>query len=81
MIRKAGIALLAMALTACGAPSGPERVVEPRNGTASAQRGSALLRQVGQQRVAPPLLVDALADMAVEVAIRTFRDAERPMDV
>jgi len=44
MIRKAVIAALAVALTACGAPSGAERVVEPRNGTAPAQRGGALLR-------------------------------------
>ena len=39
------------------------------------------MREVGEQRVAPQLLVDRLADMAVEVAIGAFADAERPMDV
>ena len=34
-----------------------------------------------QQRVAPRVLVDGRAGVAVEVAIRTFGDAERPMDV
>ena len=40
-----------------------------------------LMREVGEQRVAPCVLVDARADMAVEVAIGAFGDAERPVDV
>jgi hypothetical protein len=39
------------------------------------------MSEVGQQRRAPFVLVDRLADMAVEVAIRAFADAERPVDV
>jgi hypothetical protein len=37
--------------------------------------------ELGLERAAPAALVDALAHMAVEVAIGTFRTAERPMDV
>ena len=40
-----------------------------------------LMREVGEQRVAPGVLIDARADMAVEVAIGAFADAERPVDV
>src|SRR5207237_9779123 len=40
-----------------------------------------LVREVGKQGVAPCLLVDACANVAVEVAIRAFADAERPVDV
>ncbi len=40
-----------------------------------------LIGQVGEQRVLPRRLVHACADMAVEVAIGAFRDAERPMDI
>jgi len=93
MIRKAAIALLAMALTACGAPSGPERVVEPRNGTAPAQRGGALLRQVVLARhndtrravgVAPLAWDDGLAAHAMDYArelarTRRFQHAPQPM--
>ena len=39
------------------------------------------MREVGEQGVAPHLMVDGLADMAVEVAIGAFADAKRPMDV
>ena len=46
---------------------------------ARCQRG--FMRQVGEERIAPYGLVDGRADMAVEVAIGAFRDAERPMDV
>ena len=42
---------------------------------------SRLIGQVGEQRLAPRRLVDRLADMAVEVAIGAFGDAERPVDV
>src|SRR5687767_7000227 len=37
--------------------------------------------EVGEQRGAPFILVDGRADMAVEVAIRAFADAERPVHV
>src|SRR5687768_681554 len=37
--------------------------------------------EILEQRVAPLVLVDPGADMAVEVAIRTFADAERPMHI
>ena len=53
---------------------------EDRPETPSGQR-RRLIRQVGEQSVAPRRLVDALADMAVEIAIGAFRDAERPMDI
>ena len=39
------------------------------------------MREVGQQGVAPRVLVDGVADVAVEVAIGAFGDAERPVDV
>jgi uncharacterized protein YkwD len=93
MIRKAAIAAQAKALTACGAASGPERVVEPRNGTAPAQRGGALLRQVmlarhndARRAVGVPqlawdegLAVHAL-DYARELArTRRFQHAPQPM--
>src|SRR5260221_11449493 len=39
------------------------------------------MREVGEQCLAPFILVDACADVAVEVAIRAFADAERPVDV
>ena len=34
-----------------------------------------------QQRFSPRTLIDRLTDMAVEVAVRTQREAEGPMDV
>ena len=37
--------------------------------------------EIGEQGVAPGGLVDIIADVAVEVAIRAFGDAERPVDV
>jgi len=39
------------------------------------------MREIGQQRLAPCLLVDRLADMAVEIAIGAFGDAKGPVDV
>ena len=36
---------------------------------------------VGQQGIAPLLRVGRFADMAVEIAIGAFGDAERPMDI
>ena len=39
------------------------------------------MRQVGEQRLAPRILVYFIANMAVEVAIRAFADAKRPVDV
>ena len=40
-----------------------------------------LMREVGEQGSAPHVLVDGRPDMAVEVAIRAFADAERPVHV
>src|SRR5689334_18656038 len=37
--------------------------------------------QVGEQSLAPGLLVDRFADVGVEVAIGAFGDAERPVDI
>ena len=49
------------------------------------QRPSAgqrrLMRQIGEQSVAPLLLVHAFADMAVEIAIRALRYAEGPVHI
>ena len=39
------------------------------------------VRKVSQQRLAPFGLFDRSPDMAVEVAVRAFADAERPMDI
>ena len=39
------------------------------------------VREVGKQSIAPFVMIHAVADMAVEVAIWAFRYAERPMDV
>src|SRR3546814_2012593 len=39
-----------------------------------------LMRHVREQRVPPLLLVHSLAHMAVEIAIRTFGNAKRPID-
>ncbi|MCY1173650.1 hypothetical protein D9M73_138170 [compost metagenome] len=39
------------------------------------------ISKVGEQRVTPRRLIDAFTDMAVKVAIGTFRDAEWPMDI
>jgi hypothetical protein len=36
--------------------------------------------EIGKEGVAPKVLVDGVADVAVEVAIRAFADAERPVD-
>src|SRR5207302_5742808 len=40
-----------------------------------------LVLKIGEQGAGPTLVLDCLADMAVEVAIRAFRPAERPVDV
>jgi Cysteine-rich secretory protein family len=37
--------------------------------------------KIGEQRVAPAVLIYACANMAVEVAIGAFADAERPVDI
>ena len=37
--------------------------------------------KVGEQRLSPCVLVDGQADVTVEVAIRAFADAKRPVDV
>src|ERR1700750_1113809 len=42
---------------------------------------SRLVGEVRKQCLAPCIVVDAIADMAVEVAIGAFADAERPVDV
>ena len=39
------------------------------------------MSEIAKQRVAPQILVDRLPDMAVEVAIGAFGNAERPVDV
>jgi hypothetical protein len=39
------------------------------------------VRKIGEQSLSPRVLVNALADMAVEVAIGALADAERPVDV
>src|SRR5262249_4621960 len=45
------------------------------------RRQLGLTVEVGEQRGGPGGGVDLVADMAVEVAIRAFRPAERPVDV
>ena len=47
----------------------------------SAGRLGCFMREVSKQALAPGGLIDAVADMAVEVAIGAFRHAERPMDI
>jgi hypothetical protein len=42
---------------------------------------TGFMGKIGQQGIAPGVLVDRVADVAVEVAIRAFGDAERPVDV
>jgi hypothetical protein len=37
--------------------------------------------EIDEKCFAPPILVDARTDVAVEVAIGAFTDAERPVDV
>jgi hypothetical protein len=39
------------------------------------------MREVGQKGIAPCLLVDAIADVTVEVAIGAFRKTKRPMHI
>src|SRR3546814_19545320 len=40
-----------------------------------------LMREISEQSPTPQILIHRIADMAVEIAIRAFGDAERPMDV
>ena len=37
--------------------------------------------EIGQKGIAPSFLVDLLPNMGVEVAVRAFRDAERPVNI
>jgi hypothetical protein len=70
-----------MAATVSGGIS--DGVPPPKKIDPSLPRGDAvrLMAEILQQRRAPLLLIDRFPDMAVEVAIGTFGDAERPMDV
>ncbi|MGN6818489.1 MAG: CAP domain-containing protein [Sphingomonas sp.] len=93
MIRKAGIALMATTLAACGGTSAPERVVEPRADAAPAPRGAALRRQLKLTRhndarhavgVASLVWDDGLAAHALGYArdlarTRRFEHAPQPM--
>src|SRR5258705_1384035 len=54
---------------------------EEDRGQRAARQQLRLICQIGEQGVAPFVLADFGADMAVEVAIGTFADAKRPMDV
>ena len=45
------------------------------------RRQPRLMRQIGEQSIAPSRLVNFRANMAVEVAIRAFGDAEWPVDI
>ena len=56
----------------------PPKKIEPSRRPGGLSR---FMGEVGEQRLAPLRLVDRLADMAVEVAIGAFGDAERPVDV
>ena len=78
-------------------PMGAHRVEQGRDGLRQHQRGRApaeghradfasgcedrLPVEVGEQGPRPAPRIDTVADMAVEIAIRTFRPAERPVDV
>src|SRR5690606_12531910 len=44
-------------------------------------RAPCEVRKLTQKRVLPRVLIDMCGHMAVEVAVRTFRKAKRPMDV
>jgi hypothetical protein len=46
-----------------------------------AGRAACFIGEVGEERVPPGRLVDGFTDVAVEVAIGAFGDAERPVDV
>ena len=37
--------------------------------------------EVSQKRVTPDVLINGGADMAIEVAVWTFADAKRPVDI
>src|SRR4051812_15237392 len=59
-----------------GGPTTKKDGFQPSSG-----QQTGLMSEVGEQRLAPSVLVDAVADMAVEVAIGAFADAKRPVDV
>ena len=39
------------------------------------------MNKIGEQSVAPRFLIDRITDVAIEVAIGAFADAEGPMDI
>ena len=80
-----------------GRPQPPRRAEDRLDGAGVHQRGRAAAEeharqppagnaprhrlQLPQQRAAPAAVVDRAGDMAVEVAIRAFREAERPVHI
>src|SRR5687768_15144951 len=54
---------------------------EEDRGEPAAGEQAPFVGEVGEQGVAPFVLVDCRTDMAVEVAIGALADAERPVDV
>ncbi len=54
---------------------------EEDRGDGAFRRGSGFPGEVAQQRLPPGRLVDGFADMAIEITIRTFGNAERPVDI
>ena len=75
-------ALSTIAATVAGVHQRRRAAAEEDAGRAPApRRRRAAMSRSAQQRVAPAVLVDRVADMAVEVAIGAFRRAERPVDI
>ena len=54
---------------------------EKDRGQLSAGKEPCLVRKVGEQSLAPRVLIDLRPNMAVEIAIGAFGNAKRPMDV
>src|SRR5206468_5757736 len=54
---------------------------EEDGGQRAARQKPCLMREIGEQGVAPVILIDARADVAVEIAIGAFADAKRPVNV
>ena len=66
----------------CGGRHQRRRAATAENrGQRSTAGQRCLVRHVGKQRRQPSLLIDSVAHMAVEIAIRAFGNAERPVDV
>ena len=62
-------------------PGKTEEIIEVALAAQRVRRLAGRVVEFGQQRGAPARFVDGLADMAVEIAVRAFLQAEWPMDI